>query len=265
MSLTLGPGPLGTQPGGAFNFGLDGAPAHRLYFEPYPRRVRALIGDEVVLDTVRGHLLHESNILPRLYVPLEDLRGLAPSDTTSHCPFKGDASYLHIRAGDRLVEDAVWTYEEPIDTAAWLRGFASLYHEKADAWFVEDERVFSKLRDPYHRIDVFESSRPVTVTAGGQVVARSERAKLLFETGLPPVAYVPGGDVEAGALEPSAKRTSCPYKGEARYWHVNGIADGAWSFETPLSEAQAVARHVAFAGDSIEVAVDEPADRFSLG
>ena len=261
MSLTLGPGPLGTQPGGAFNFGLDGAPAHRIYFEPFPRRVRALIGEEVVLDTVRGHLLHESNHLPMLYVPLEDLRGLAPSDHTTHCPFKGDASYFHL-AG---VENAVWTYEEPFDDAVWLRGYASLYHAKADAWFVEDERLFGKLRDPYHRVDVFESSRPVTVTAGGEVIARSERAKLLFETGLPPVAYVPGGDVEAGALTPSGKRTTCPYKGEARYWAVNGTADAAWSYETPLSEAAGVARHLAFAGEGIEVAVEEPAERFTLG
>jgi uncharacterized protein (DUF427 family) len=265
MSLTLGPGPLGTQPGGHFNFGLDGAPAHRLYFEPYPRRVRALVGEDVVLDSVRGHLLHESNLLPRLYVPLEDLRGLEPSDTTTHCPFKGDASYLHLRAGDHLIEDAVWTYEEPIDAAAWLRGFGCLYHEKADAWFVEDERIFYKLRDPYHRVDVFESSRPVTVTVAGQVIARSERAKLLFETGVPPMAYLPGADVEAGVLSPSGKRTSCPYKGEAHYWNARGIEDAAWSYETPLSDAQGIARHIGFAGDGIEITIDEPADRFMLG
>ena len=261
MSLTLGPAPLGTQPGGAFNFALDGAPAHRLYFEPYPRRIRALVGDRVVLDSQRGHLLHESNILPRLYVPLEDIQGLEPSETSTHCPFKGDASYFHL-AG---VEDAVWTYEDPIPAAAWLRGYGCLYHEKADAWFVEDERVFGKLRDPYHRVDVFESSRPVTVTAGGEVIARSDRAKLLFETGLPPVAYLPGADVEAGALAPADKRTTCPYKGEAHYWHVRGIENGAWSYETPLSEAEGVARHVAFSGEGIEVAIDEPADRFKLG
>jgi uncharacterized protein (DUF427 family) len=261
MSLTFGPGPLASEPGGDFNFSLDGAPAHRLYFEPYPRRVRAVIGDEVVLDTVRGRLLHESNHLPRLYVPLEDIRGLQRSDHTTHCPFKGDASYFHL-AG---VENAVWTYEEPIEEATWLRGFGCLYHEKADAWFLEDERVFYKFRDPYHRVDVFESSRPVTVTTGGEVIARTDRAKLLFETGVPPMAYVPGADIAPGVLAPSGKRTKCPYKGEARYWHVGGIEDGAWSYETPLSDAAGVARHVGFWGDGIEVTIDEPADRFSLG
>src|SRR4051812_49825455 len=88
MSLTLGTGPLGTKPAGDFNFSLDGAPAHRIYFEPYPRRVRAMVGDQVVLDSVRGRLLYESNIGPRLYVPLEDIDGslLEPSETTTHCP-----------------------------------------------------------------------------------------------------------------------------------------------------------------------------------
>src|SRR5829696_10394681 len=113
MTLTLGTGPLGSKPSGDFNFDWDGAPAHRLYFEPYPRRVRALVDDRIVLDSLRGRLLFESNLPPRLYVPLGDLDAslLEPSDATSHCPFKGDASYRSLRVGDRLVEDAVWAYE----------------------------------------------------------------------------------------------------------------------------------------------------------
>ena len=188
MSLSYGTAPLGTRPAGEFNFSLDGAPAHRLYFEPYAPRVRAMIGGEVVLDSVRGRLLYESNIPARLYVPLEDIDAalLEPSETTTHCPFKGDASYRSLRVGERLIEDAIWLYEEPIEAAAWLEGFASLYWAKADAWFVEDERVIYGLRDPYHRVDVVETSRPVRVTAGGEPIAESERAKLLFETGLAP-------------------------------------------------------------------------------
>ncbi|MGH2969602.1 MAG: DUF427 domain-containing protein, partial [Solirubrobacteraceae bacterium] len=142
------------------------------------------------------------------------------------------------------------------------------YWEKADAWFVEDERVYGHLRDPYHRVDVFEASRPVRVTAGGAVIAESARAKLLYETGLPPRVYVPGADVAAGALVPAAKRTVCPYKGEATYWHVQAggrrIDDAAWSFETPLVEALEVARHLCFDGEGIAVELAAPADRFAL-
>jgi uncharacterized protein (DUF427 family) len=266
MSLSYGTAPLGTRPAGEFNFSLDGAPAHRLYFEPYAPRVRAMIGGEVVLDSVRGRLLYESNIPARLYVPLEDIDAalLEPSETTTHCPFKGDASYRSLRVGDRLIEDAVWLYEDPIDEAEWLDGYASLYWDEADAWFVEDERVFGGLRDPYHRVDVAETSRAVRITAGGETIAESTRAKLLFETGLAPRVYVPGADVVPGLLSPASKRTICPYKGEATYWNVGDIADGAWSYETPLPESLAIRGHLSFDGEGIEVELAEPAERFAL-
>jgi uncharacterized protein (DUF427 family) len=270
MSLTMGTGPLATQPGGDFNFGWDGAPAHRLFFQPYPRRLRALIGDRVVLDTTRAQLLYESNLPPRVYIPIDDLDAalLERTETSTHCPFKGDASYWSIRVGDRLVEDAVWTYEQPIEAAAWLKGYACLYWDKADAWFCEDERLFGRLKDPYHRVDVSEASRPVRVKVGGVVVAESTRAKFLYETGLATRVYVPGADVLPGVLSPAPKRTTCPHKGEASYWHVAAdgtrVADGAWSYETPLLEALEVARHVSFDGEGIEIEVDEPAQRFAL-
>jgi uncharacterized protein (DUF427 family) len=61
--------------------------------------VRAVVGGEVVADTRNGKLLHETGLLPQLYFPLADLRDglLVPSDHTTHCPFKGDATYRSIR------------------------------------------------------------------------------------------------------------------------------------------------------------------------
>jgi uncharacterized protein (DUF427 family) len=271
MSLTRGTGPLAGAPGGAFNFELDGAPKHRIFFEDYPRRLRAVIGDRVVLDSVRARLLHETGILPRVYVPVEDLDAslLERTDSSTHCPFKGDASYWSLRVGERLIYDAVWAYEEPLDSAAWLAGYASLYWDKADTWLVEDEPVFGHLKDPYHRVDVHETSRPARVRLGGEVVAATTRAKLLFETGLPMRVYVPRADVAAGALAAAERRTVCPYKGEATYWHVraNGsrAEHGAWSYEAPIAESSAIAGHVCFDGEGVEVELDAPADRFSTG
>src|SRR5919107_3609271 len=109
MTLTLGSGPLGGSPGGAFNFSLDDAPRHRIFFEAYPRRLRGFVGDRAVVDTVGAHLLHETAIPPVAYVPLADVDAslLERTDTSTHCPFKGEASYWTV-AG---VEDALWAYE----------------------------------------------------------------------------------------------------------------------------------------------------------
>src|SRR5438093_69320 len=113
---------------------------------------------------------------------------------------------------------------------------AARHPARADAWYEEDDDVRGHLRDPYHRVDARPSSRRVEIVSGDAVIAESERAVLVFETGLPIRAYVPREDVQP-ELEPSDKRTICPYKGEAAYWSVR-LADGSllqdavWSYET---------------------------------
>jgi uncharacterized protein (DUF427 family) len=263
MTLTLGGGPLASRPNGSLNFSLDDAPKHRLLFDAHPRRIRALVDGHAVLDSLRGKLLHESNLLPRYYLPLEDMdeRYLEPSDHTTHCPFKGDAAYFDLVVGERRIENAVWHYPEPIDQASWLRGYASVYTEAPDLWLQEDETVpDGKLRDPYHRVDVLESSRKAEVTVGGDRIAYSDRPKLLFETGVPTRVYLLRADVMPGVLEPSDTTSLCPYKGHATYFHVraNGelIEDAAWAYQAPLPETMKAAGHVSFSGEGIEVTLD---------
>jgi uncharacterized protein (DUF427 family) len=55
-----------------------------------------------------------------------------------------------------------------------------------DHWYEEDEEVFIHPRDPYHRVDVLKSSRHVKIRVDGEVVAETDRPRILFETGLPP-------------------------------------------------------------------------------
>ena len=253
MTLTLGTGPLAGRPGGALNFSLDAAPKHRIYFEPYGRRLRAVIAGKTILDSTRAHLLHETGILPVAYVPLEDVDQalLEPAQTTTHCPFKGDARYWTLRAGDRTEPDFLWAYEDPLPEAGWLKGYAALYWDRVDEVYVEDEPALGHLRDPYHRVDALESSRRIRVTANGETVAETSRPVMVFETGLPPRAYVPRQDVVPGVLAASDTRTICPYKGEASYFHVAGIEDGAWSYEVPLPEALRAQGHVSFYGEGI--------------
>jgi uncharacterized protein (DUF427 family) len=256
MSLSLGTGPLAGSPGGEFNFSLDDAPKHRIFFADFAPRLRALLGGSAVFDTTRAKLLYETGIPPVPYIPLEDFDAarLERTGHSTHCPFKGDASYWSV--GD--AENVVWAYEDPKPESAWLKGYAAVYWNRMDGWFVEEDAVFSRLKDPYHRVDVHESSRPVVVRAGGEVIARSECPKLLFETGLKMRVYVPRADVAAGVLSRAEKRTQCPYKGEATYWSLPGTADAAWSYEAPLPEAVKIQGHVSFDAEGVEVELGAP-------
>jgi uncharacterized protein (DUF427 family) len=250
MSLTLGTAPLSSRRRGLLNSTIEG-PAHTLYFEPYERRMRAELDGETVIDTTGGMLLYESNIGPVLYVPIDDVRQdlLRRTDHTTHCPFKGDATYWSV--GDH--ENVLWGYEAPIESAEWLRGYVAPYWDKFDAWYEEDERLLTKFRDPYHRIDVRPTDAHVTVKANGETVAESDRALLLFETGLPARAYLPLEDVRQELLTPTDHGSVCPYKGTASYWSIGGLENVAWSYRDPIPEAGAIEGLVSFLGDGVEV------------
>src|SRR4029079_14798664 len=101
MSLTQPPGRLAGHPG-TTNSAIEG-PKHRLLATPLPRRVRGELGGEVVIDTERAFLLHETGLKPQLYVPLDDVRveALTRTDRVTHCPFKGDASYRTVAVDGR--------------------------------------------------------------------------------------------------------------------------------------------------------------------
>ncbi len=262
MTLTLGSGPFGKQSTGKFNFEVTAPRGHTLYLEDSPKRVRAIFNGETVVDSRRVKLLHETNHLPVYYFPEEDIREdlLEPTDHTTHCPFKGDASYRSVRVGDRTAENVVWHYPEPGEHFAPLAGYAAFYYEKMDTWYEEDEEVFGHPHDPYHRVDVLESSRHVKVTVDGKVVAETERPKLLFETGLPVRYYIPPEDVRTDLLVPSETHTICPYKGVASYRSVNTgdelLEDLAWYYPEPLPEAVKVRDHLCFYGEKVETEVD---------
>ena len=225
MTLTLGGGPLATPEPSETNYAIDG-PKHRLFVSPFPRRIRALAQGETILDSERAVLVHESNLLPVLYAPLEDFTAeLTATDTSTHCPFKGDATYF-AAAG---VPDLVWAYESPIEAASWLTGLAAPDKAKLDGWLDEDEPV-QGLRDPYHRCDV----------------RRRGDDLILSETGLPSRVYVARASVTQ-ALERSETTSHCPYKGDATYFNVDGKADAAWSYEAPYDAVRSIAGHLCFA------------------
>lgn len=257
MSITITSGPLSPAPPTTVNYAIDG-PNNKILFTPFPRRVRAMFADEIVLDTDAGMLLFESGLLPALYVPVADVRSelLTKTEHSTHCPYKGDASYWSITVHDRTAENAVWGYETPIESAAFIQGYMALYWNRVDQWFDEDQEVFGHLCDPYHRVDIRPTSRPVAVTVDGITVAETTAAMVLSETGLPNRYYIPQADVRTDLFEDSDTVTHCPYKGSTRYHRLlvsDEATDVAWVYPEPFDESRRIAGHWSFDGDNVEI------------
>ncbi len=259
MGLMYGSGPLGPHPGGRFNFKLPrlrGGGA--LYLEPSPKRVRVELGGEVIADSVRAMLLHESGHQPVYYFPAEDVRSevLEPSDRHTRCPRKGVASYYDVRVGDRVEEGLAWFYPSVLDGGPpGLAGMIAFYFRRIDRWLEEDEEIRGHPRDPYHRIDIRASSREVRVSLGGVVLAESARTMALFETGLPVRWYLPSEDVKA-LLRPSETATHCPYKGDASYFDVDDEKDLVWRYEEPMPAALPIKGLLCFFNERVDMEVD---------
>jgi uncharacterized protein (DUF427 family) len=94
----------------------------------------------------------------------------------------------------------------------------------------------------------------------GEVVAETDRPKVLFETGLPPRYYIPPEDVREDVLLGSEKTTRCPYKGIAAYWSVEAggsrVDDLVWYYPDPIPEAAKIEGHLAFFNEKVDLEVD---------
>jgi len=111
--------------------GLD----HPIAIAPNSRRVRVTLNGRVVAESARALLMREGNYPPVFYIPREDADAalLERTDHSTYCPYKGDASYFSIRVGDRLAENAIWTYEQPYSAVAEIKNYLAFYSNRVDA------------------------------------------------------------------------------------------------------------------------------------
>lgn len=233
-------------------------PDQHIQVEPSPRRVRVVYGGQTIADSKRVLLLRENGHVPVYYFPPSDVRTelLVPMKHQTHCPYKGDASYFTIKVGDRVSENAVWSYLEPNPARLDIKGYYAFYWNKVDSWFEEEEEIFVHPRDPYKRVDAIQSSRHVQVILGGQLIADTRRPVLVFETGMPTRYYFPKEDVRMDLLDPTETSTRCPYKGIASYWSVktpdNVYKDIVWSYVNPLPEIPKIAGLFSFYNERVD-------------
>ena len=108
---------------------------HPISIEPTDGRVQVRIRGELIADTTAALELREATLPAVQYIPLADVAQgrLTRTDTHSYCPFKGEAGYYSVTtsAGD-IVEDVIWTYDQPYPAVAAIAGHVAFYPDKAD-------------------------------------------------------------------------------------------------------------------------------------
>ncbi|MBB1091110.1 DUF427 domain-containing protein [Rhodopseudomonas palustris] len=107
-------------------------PDHPITITPNPKQVRVTLGELVIADTTHALTLKEASYPPVHYIPRADanMALFAATDRSTHCPYKGDASYFSIDANGRTLVNAIWTYEAPFPAMAEIAGFLAFYPDK---------------------------------------------------------------------------------------------------------------------------------------
>jgi uncharacterized protein (DUF427 family) len=107
---------------------------HPITIEPSSERVIVRAGGGTLADSTATLVLREADYPPVRYIPLGDVDQtlLAPSDTSTYCPYKGDASYRSITTEPDRGRDAVWFYDDPYAAVEAIRGHVAFYAERVE-------------------------------------------------------------------------------------------------------------------------------------
>jgi len=239
------------------------------HVEPVPRRVRALLGGQTVLDTSAARYVWEWPFYPQFYVPLADVApGVLVDEGVDKRRRIGPVRQYGLTAGGQSRPAAAWA-----PTSGELEGTVHLEWSALDASFEEDELVFVHPRNPYTRVDALRSTRTVRVELDGVLLAESSSPVLVFETGLPTRYYLNRTEVDFTHLTPTDTVTACPYKGTTSgYWtaHLSDTSypDIAWTYEFPTLALGPIAGLIAFYNEKVDTfldgqLIDRPVTHFS--
>jgi uncharacterized protein (DUF427 family) len=98
------------------------------------RHFRAALDGTVLADSPNCMILFETGLPPRYYVPITALNQdvLRPSETVTHCPYKGAATYWSVEIDGETHTDLIWIYRTPFAEVQKIAGLAAVYNEKVD-------------------------------------------------------------------------------------------------------------------------------------
>ena len=230
------------------------------HVEPVPRRVRATVAGQVVLDTTKALYVWEWPNYPQYYIPLGDVnRDLLVDEQHAQHVHRGNTQLYALTVDDHTVTSAVRVYVDSVIEG--LAGTARFEWNALDSWFEEDEEVFVHPRSPYTRVDALRSTRRVRVELDGVVLAESSSPVMVFETGLPTRYYLNQTEVDFTHLQKTDTVTACPYKGQtSNYWSVQlGETihpDLAWSYDFPTRQLLPITGLISFYNEKVDVFLD---------
>jgi uncharacterized protein (DUF427 family) len=110
-------------------------PGHPITIEPAARRIVVKSGGRVIADSSNALILQEASYPPVYYIPRvdADMAALERTDHSTHCPYKGDASYFSISAGGDRARNAIWSYENPHSAVSQIRDHLAFYPDRVDS------------------------------------------------------------------------------------------------------------------------------------
>jgi uncharacterized protein (DUF427 family) len=113
---------------------LEPTAEHPITIDPTGKRVVVRINGDIVADTNQALQLQESTYPAVQYIPFSDVVQdvLTRTDTSTYCPFKGEAGYYSVTTGGGTVDDAIWFYEQPYPAVAGIAGHVAFYPDKAE-------------------------------------------------------------------------------------------------------------------------------------
>lgn len=110
-------------------------PDHPITVEPTDETVTVVFNGKTIATSSNTLKMQESTYKPVYYMPLADVDPAVISRTShsTHCPYKGDASYYSVTVGIESAENAIWTYEDPYDAVAEIKDHVAFYGDKMDS------------------------------------------------------------------------------------------------------------------------------------
>ncbi len=116
-------------------------PDHPITITPNPRRVRVEVDGHVIADTAEALTLQESTYPAVQYLPRKDVEMgfFGKTARSTHCPYKGDASYYTLSIDSLILENVVWSYEDPFPAMEQIRAYMAFYPDKVRIYEVAAE------------------------------------------------------------------------------------------------------------------------------